>query len=77
MSRQTMLVLAVIGIILFACYGHLFSAKGYWNLNIPYPAGVTTNPGDITPGQDGRPSNGSGYPYGVYVGNAAGFYGGV
>ena len=72
---RTILLIAVVGIVLFLLFGHS-NQPGLWNMNIPYPAGVTTNPADVLPGQDGRPFNGSGFPQGTYVGNAAGFYGG-
>ena len=74
MNVKTLLLLALVGIVLFMLFGH--SLRGYWNLNIPYPAGVTTNPADVAPGTDGRPWNGSGYPMGTFVGDAAGFYAG-
>jgi len=76
MSYKTLLWLAVIGVVLFMLFGHTLGKSGYWNLNIPYPAGVTTNPADVQPGTDGRPWNGSGYPMGTFVGDAAGFYAG-
>ena len=75
-SYKTIFWLAVIGIVLFMLFGHSLGKSGYWNLNIPYPAGVTTNPADVQPGVDGRPWNGSGYPMGTFVGDAAGFYAG-
>ena len=67
MSIRTLLLLAVVGIVLFMLFGH--TNQGFWNLNIPYPAGVTTNAADVMPGQTGRPWNGSGLPPGQYVGN--------
>lgn len=73
-SYGMLLIIAVVGIVLFLLFGHGLGTTGLWNMNIPYPAGVTTNPADVQPGTDGRPFNGSGYPTGTYVGNAAGFY---
>ena len=75
-SLKTLLWIAIIGVVLFFLFGGRKYNGGYWNLNIPYPAGVTTNPADVLPGTNGRPPDGSGYPLGTYVGNAAGFYGG-
>lgn len=69
MSTRTLLLLALVGIVLFGLFGHSRGKTGYWNLNIPYPAGVTTNAADVSPGVDGRPWNGSGLPMGQYVGH--------
>jgi hypothetical protein len=68
MSTRRLLLLALLGIVLFALFGHSIGTGGYWNLNIPYPTGVTTNSAAILPGTDGKPYNGSGNPTGTYVG---------
>lgn len=76
MRTRTLFWIVIIGVVLFFLFGHHRFSTGtpLWNMNIPYPAGVTTNPQDVNPGTDGRPSNESGYPQGTFVGYSAGFY---
>lgn len=69
MSTKTLLLLALVGLVLFALFGHSLGTTRLWNMNIPYPTGQTTNAADLLPGTEGRPWNGSGLPENTYTGH--------
>ena len=48
MSTKPLLMVFLVGLVLFFFYGYWTNHRLYWNQNIKYPAGVTTNAADIT-----------------------------